>query len=301
MTIWYVRAIYRTNKWNIVSINWFLNAFWPTSLHYHQLVCFLTHFASIYFHASAVTMPSGRSVSILFTKWIFDNLVDPFSKFLLFTSGIRTTRPVHGAPIHTWSKFDLFWKTSTSPSLASSINQSNRKQAADWRKITNLIAIEGMVFLFYLFLETKMWITIHRIVRLIVRLNALSDMHPKNSIPLESTGKIGCIQIIWWHANVKFINKPTKQGWKYSYPRWPKLIFAFLAHTFSPSPFHSHPFTLTILPHHSFSPIFHQSLPFSPLLLPHLLFTQLLPWRLLPSSCFALTPSKITRTYWNLH
>ena len=155
VTIWYVRAIYRTNKWNIVSINWFLNAFWPTSLHYHQLVCFLTHFASIYFHASAVTMPSGRSVSILFTKWIFDNPVDPFSKFLLFTSGMRTTRPVHGAPIHTWSKFDLFWKTSTSPSLASSINQSNRKQAADWRKITNLIAIEGMVFYFICFWKRK--------------------------------------------------------------------------------------------------------------------------------------------------
>lgn len=152
VTIWYVRAIYRTNKWNIVSINWFLNAFWPTSLHYHQLVCFLTHFASIYFHASAVTMPSGRSVSILFTKWIFDNLVDPFSKFLLFTSGMRTTRPVHGAPIHTWSKFDLFWKTSTSPSLASSINQSNRKQAADCRKITKKhtwLQLKGWFFILF--------------------------------------------------------------------------------------------------------------------------------------------------------
>ena len=132
-----------------------MNAFWPTSLHYHQLVCFLIHFASIYFNASAVTMPSGRSVSISFTKWIFDNLMDPFSKFLLFTSGIRTTHPVHGALIHTWSKFDLFWKTSTSPSLARSINQSNRKQAADWRKITNLIAIEGMVFYFICFWKRK--------------------------------------------------------------------------------------------------------------------------------------------------
>ena len=136
-----------------------MNAFWPTSLHYHQLVCFLTHFASIYLNASAVTMPSGRSVSILSRKWIFDNLVDSFSTFLLFTSGIRTTRPVHGAPIHTWSKFDLFWKTSTSPSLASSINQSIKSQTSSWLqknyKATQLIAIEGMVFYFICFWKRK--------------------------------------------------------------------------------------------------------------------------------------------------
>jgi hypothetical protein len=98
----------------------------------------------------------GRSVSILSRKWIFDNLVDPFSTFLLFTSGIRTTCPVHGAPIHTWSKFDLFWKTSTSPSLASSINQSIKSQTSSWlqknNKATQLIAIEGMVF-FILFVS----------------------------------------------------------------------------------------------------------------------------------------------------
>ena len=94
-------------------------------------------------------------VSILSRKWIFDNLLGPFSTFLLFTSGIRTTHPVHGAPIHSWSKFDLFWKTSTSPSLASSINQSIKSQTSSWlqrnHKATQLIAIEGMVFYFICF------------------------------------------------------------------------------------------------------------------------------------------------------
>lgn len=51
---------------NIVSINWFLNAFWPSSLHYHQLVCFLIQ----KLHASAADLggppsPCPRTFTVL--------------------------------------------------------------------------------------------------------------------------------------------------------------------------------------------------------------------------------------------
>ena len=88
---------------------------------------------------------------------------------LLFTYGMGTFRPVRGAPNHFWPKFDHFWKISTSPSLASSINQIKQLIAEKLQRNTaDCIWRDGFIF-YYWFVETKTWITIHRIVWCLIR------------------------------------------------------------------------------------------------------------------------------------
>ena len=125
------------------------------------------------------------------------------------------------------TKIWLFWKISTSSSLASSINQITNKQLiAEKLQIVTADYNWRDGFYFIGFWKRK------RESRFAEMSDALSDKNPNNStlIILESTGKIGCIhnlmiQIIRWDSNAKCINKPTKQGWKYRYPKWLPLPF----------------------------------------------------------------------------